>query len=146
MTGIAEAVEQCLTIEGNIRIKPFSKAQKDKLNQITLWDYLKTKQRKITKFSDPTWHSEGNTLSISFIGVTPEFGYHLRALTLGMYTQGSGQGMDPLSWLSIRRTIENLKRFVIWLQEYKINSFEDLESLAELKLRNIIVSVIQKAN
>ena len=63
-----------------------------------------------------------------------------------MYTQGSGQGMEPLSWRTIKHVISNLKRLAIWLQKYKIASFDELQELPELKLRNIILSLVQSVN
>jgi len=146
MTGIAVVVEECLIIDGVIRLKPFEKVRCESLKSVVLWDFIRTNKHQITCFSDPSWYSQGNKLSVTFNGLTPEFEYELKAMTLGLYTQGSGQGMEPLSWLSIRRLIANLKRLSSWLQSYKINSFSGIEVVPELKLRNIILDLVQTAD
>ena len=110
MTGIADAVEACLDIDGLIRVKPFQNIHKHDLALLVQWQYLRKNTRQNTLFGDDSWYSEGNNLSVTFNNVGAEYKYQLKALTLGMYTQGNGQGMEPLAWATIRRNISNLKR------------------------------------
>jgi len=145
MTGIGIVIEQSLIIDGEIRLKPFSKENNESLQSVILWDFIRINKRQITCFSDYSWFSEGNKLSISFNGLSPEFCYELKAMTLGMYTQGSGEGMEPLSWMSIQKIIGHLRRLAVWFQSYKINSFEGLQAVPELRLRNIILDFTQQA-
>tara|TARA_R110001583_G_scaffold188966_1_gene351555 strand:- start:2535 stop:4529 length:1995 start_codon:yes stop_codon:yes gene_type:complete len=146
MTGIADAVEACLDIDGLIRVKAYQKIQEQDLAPLVQWQYLRKNKRQETLFGDDSWYSEGNNLSVTFNGIGSEYKYQLKALTLGMYTQGNGQGMEPLSWASIRRNISNLKRLVIWLEQYEINSFTTINQVPELKLRNIIVDLVRASN
>lgn len=51
--------------------------------------------------------------------------------------------MEPLAWSTIRRNIANLKRLAKWLERYGIESFDSLDQLPELRLRNIILDLVQ---
>lgn len=146
MSGIAKAVEECLIISGYIRLKPYDEIDYKRLAPLILWDYLRSNQYQLTLFGDNSWYSQGNKLTITFNDIDDEFKYQLKAMTLGMYTQGSAEGMEPLSWLTIRRNIATLKRLAKWLKRYNINSFSDINNVPELKLRNIIVELIQASN
>jgi integrase len=146
MSGIAKAVEECLIISGYIRLKSYEKIDCKSLAPLILWDYIRSNQHQMTVFDDNSWYSQGNKLSITFNDIDGEFKYQLKAMTLGMYTQGSAEGMEPLSWVTIRRNIANLKRLAKWLKRYNINSFSDINNVPELKLRNIIVELIQVSN
>ncbi len=146
MNDIAKAVEKSLIVSGLIRLKPFDEVDFEHLSPLILWDYIRTNQHQVTVFNDNSWFSEGNKLSITFNGIKDEFQYQLKAMTLGMYTQGSGEGMEPLSWATIRKNIAALKRLAKWFNRYKINSFSDFNNIPELKLRNIIVELVRDSN
>ncbi|WP_166419823.1 hypothetical protein [Pseudoalteromonas sp. Z1A8] len=146
MTEISTAVDGCLKIDGLISINPYTSTIDVQLAPLVLWQYIRSNKRQITLFGDDSWYSQGNNLSINFNGVGVKYQYQLKALTLGMYTQGSGQGMDPLAWSTIRRNIANLKRFGKWLERYSIESFDDLDKLPELRLRNIILDFVQASD
>lgn len=146
MTGISTAVEACLKIDGLISINPYSLEVDAELTPLVLWQYIRSNKKQITLFGDDSWYSQGNNLSVTFIGVGSKYKYQLKALTLGMYTQGSGQGMEPLAWSTIRRNIANLKRLAKWLECYGIESFDDLDQLPELRLRNIILDLVQASD
>ena len=146
MSGIAEAVEECLIINGYIRLKPYEKIDYKSLTRLILWDYLRSNQHQVTLFHNDDWYSQGNKLSITFNDIDDKFKYQLKAMTLGMYTQGSAEGMEPLSWQTIRKNIANLKRLAKWLKRYNIYSFSDINSLPELKIRNIIVELVKISN
>ena len=146
MKGISTAVEACLKIDGLISINPYSSSIDAELTPLVLWQYIRSNKKQITLFGDDSWYSQGNNLSVTFNGVGSKYQYQLKALTLGMYTQGSGQGMEPLAWSSIRITIANLKRLAKWLERYGIESFDDLYQLPELRLRNIILDLVQASD
>ena len=122
MSDLAKAVEECLVISGVIRLKPYEKIDWKCLMPLVLWDSIRSNQHQVTVFNDNYWYSQGNKLSITFNGIEGEFQYQLKAMTLGMCTQGSSEGMDPLSWVTIRRIIATLKRLAKWFKQYKINS------------------------
>ena len=146
MTGISTAVEACLKIDGFISINPYCSPSDAELTPLVLWQYIRSNKKQITLFGDDSWYSQGNNLSVTFNGVRSKYKYQLKALTLGMYTQGSGQGMEPLAWSTIRRNIANLKRFAKWLERYEIESFDYLDQLPELRLRNIILDLVQASD
>tara|TARA_Y100001968_G_C19436870_1_gene760226 strand:+ start:2069 stop:3394 length:1326 start_codon:yes stop_codon:yes gene_type:complete len=146
MTGISTAVDACLKIDGLISINPYSSPIHAELTPLVLWQYIRSNKKQITLFGDDSWYSQGNNLSVTFNAVGPKYQYQLKALTLGMYTQGSGQGMEPLAWTTIRRNIANLKRLAKWLERYGIESFGDLDKLPELRLRNIILDLVQASD
>ena len=146
MTGISTAVDVCLKVDGLISIKPYHSMIDAELTPLVLWRYIRSSKKQITLFGDDSWYSRGNTLSVTFNDVGLEYQYQLKALTLGMYTQGSGQGMDPLAWSTIRGNIANLKRFAKWLEQYGIESFSDLDKHPELRLRNIILDLVQASD
>lgn len=146
MSDIAKVVEKCLHIKGLIRLKPYIKLNCEYLSQCVLWDYIRTNKHQVTVFGDDCWYSQGNKLSVTFYGIKAEYQYQLKAMTIGMYTQGSGEGMDPLSWASIIRIITTLKHLAKWFQRYQINSFSDFQSVPELKLRNIIIELVRSSN
>ena len=143
MTGISNAVDTCLKIDGVISVNPYTLTSDAELTTLVLWQYIRSNKKQITLFGDDSWHSQGNNLSVTFYGVGPKYKYQLKALTLGMYTQGSGQGMEPLAWSTIRRNIANLKRLAKWLERYGIESFDSLDQLPKLRLRNIILDLVQ---
>ncbi len=145
MSGIATAVEACLHIDGQIRLAPYTQ-DNETLSSIVLWHYIRSNKDQITLFGNDSWYSKGNNLSITFNDVGIKYKYQLKALTLGMFTQGNGQGMDPLSWTSIRRNIANLKRLGKWLEKYYITDFSMVNELPELRLRNIIIDLVQASN
>lgn len=146
MSDIAKVVEQCLIINGDIQVRPYSASNAEYLKSLMLWSFIRSNKHQFTIFSDDSWYSQGNKLAITFVDLTDEFKYQLKALTLGMYTQGKAEGMDSLSWLSIRMVISNLKRLAKWLQQYNIYSFTSIQKLPELKLRNIITELVQYSN
>ncbi len=146
MTGISAAVDTCLNIDGLISITPFTESNHAQLAPLVLWQYIRSNKNQITLFGDDSWHSQGNNLSVTFNGIGPKYQYQLKALALGMYTQGSGQGMEPLAWSSIRRNIANLKRLAMQLEKYNIESFSDLDKLPGLRLRNIILDLVQASD
>ena len=144
MTGISNAVDLSLIIDGSISIKPYSIGVMWHLNSIQLWEYMGVDQHHKIKFGDETWCSPGNTDSLSFSGTTPKFAYQLKSLALGMYTQGISQGGKPLAWSTICHLISNLKRFgCLIASKYNISGIDELDSLEELKLRNIICEMIR---
>ena len=112
----------------------------------TLIQSLKLYVINITKFGDESWRSPGNKLSITFTDATPKLAYQLKAMALGMYTQGAGEGMEPLSWPTIRRSIANLKRFGAWLKRYDVYGLDELNDLPGLRFRNIIHEMVQHMN
>lgn len=126
MSGIAKAVEECLIISGDIRLKSYEKIDYKSLAPLILWDYIRSNQHQMTVFDDNSWYSQGNKLSITFNDIDGEFKYQLKAMTLGMYTQGSAEGMEPLSWVTIRRNIANLKRLAKWLSDTTSIAFQTL--------------------
>jgi integrase len=146
MIDIAKAVEECLHIDGLIRLKPYDNESCEYLAPLVLWDYIRCNKHQVTAFDNDSWYSQGNNLSITFIDINPQFQYQLKAMTLGMYTQGAGEGGEPLSWRTIRFLIGNLKRLAKWFQRYQINSFSDIHHIPELKLRNIIIELVQDSN
>lgn len=146
MNGIFDAVEACLHIDGLIKIQPFPIEHFEELEQIELWNYVRSNKHQVTFFGNDTWYSKGNKLSITFEGTEPQFNYQLKALALGMYTQGSGQGMEPLSWATIRGSIANLKRLAKWLARYNIDDFTAVNKQPELRLRNIILDLFNASN
>lgn len=146
MTGISDAVDTCLEIDGFISIKPFNEKNYAQLSPLVLWQYIRSNIHQSTLFGDDTWYSEGNKLSLSFSGVGLKYQYQLKALTLGMYTQGSGQGMHTLTWKTIANKIGNLKRLAKWLERHNIESFSELDKLPELRLRNVICDLVQAFN
>ncbi|MFD1009063.1 hypothetical protein [Oceanisphaera ostreae] len=146
MTGVAAAVDACLHIDGLIRLMPYETERVEALSSFLLWQYIRSNKEQTTLFGNDSWYSEGNKLSVTFNDVGPKYQYQLKALTLGMYTQGSGQGMEPLAWGTIRRNIGNLKRLARWLEKYNIESFSDLDALPELRLRNIVLDLVQDSN
>lgn len=146
MTEISAAVDTCLNIDGLISITPFTESNHAQLAPLVLWQYIRSNKNQITLFGDDSWYSQGNNLSVTFNGVGPKYQYQLKALALGMYTQGSGQGMDPLAWSTIRRNIANLKRLAMQLEKYNIESFSDLDKLPGLRLRNIILDLVQASD
>ena len=139
MSDIAKVVEQCLIINGVISIRPYEEFNAESASQWMLWSFIRSNKHQRTLFSDDSWYSQGNKLAITFVDLSDEFKYQLKSLTLGMYTQGKGEGMDPLSWLSIQLVIANLKRLAKWFQRYSIYNFTKIQKIPELKLRNIIV-------
>jgi hypothetical protein len=146
MTGISTAVDTCLKIDGLICINPYTLTSDVQLAPLVLWQYIRSNKKQITLFGDDSWYSQGNNLSVTFNDVGPQYQYQLKALTLGMSTQGSGQGMEPLAWATIRRNIANLKRLAKWLERYNIESFNDVDKLSELRLRNIILDLVQASD
>lgn len=142
MTGIAKVVDQTLIIDGVIRLRAFDENRMDEINAVLLWDYLGANRQHITKFGDETWRSPGNKLAITFTDATPKLAYQLKAMALGMYTQGTGEGMEPLSWSTIRHLIGNLKRFGTWLERYDVYGLDELNELPELRFRNIIHEMV----
>jgi integrase len=146
MTGISTAVDASLKVDGLISINPYTLTSDVQLAPLILWQYIRSNKKQVTLFGDDSWFSQGNNLSVTFSGVGAKYQYQLKALTLGMYTQGSGQGMEPLAWTTIRRNIANLKRLAKWLERYNIESFNDLDKLPELRLRNIIVDLVQASD
>ncbi len=146
MSDTFTAINHCLKVDGLIHLLPYDEKRVELLSSIMLWNFIRLNKEQKTLFGDDSWLSEGNKLSVTFNGVGAEFQYQLKALTLGMYTQGSGQGMDPLSWETIRRNISNLKRLAKWLEGYGIKSFSVLGSLPELRLRNIIIELVRVSN
>jgi len=146
MSEIADAIEKCLHIDGLIRLNPYESVNLDDLSPCVLWDYLRTNKHQLTVFGDDSWYSQGNKLTITFNDIGPEYQYQLKAMTIGIYTQGAREGGDPLGWATIRQVIGDLKRLAKWLQRYQINSFSDIYSVPELKLRNIIIELVQNSN
>lgn len=146
MTGISDAVDTCLEIDGIISMKPYTEKNYAQLAPLVLWQYIRCNKQQITLFGNDTWYSQGNKLSLSFNGVGLKYQYQLKALTLGMYTQGSGQGMETLTWATIANKIGNLKRLAKWLERHNIESFCELDKLPELRLRNIILDMVRAYN
>ncbi len=146
MTGIAIAVDACLEIDGLIRIKPFESQKVESLSYLKLWHYIRTNKEQLTTFGTDTWYSEGNKLAITFTDVHPYYKYELKALTLGMYTHGSSQGKEPLSWSTVRNNIISLIRLAKWLTRYGISSFSELNEISSLRIRNVIVEFVHHNN
>jgi len=143
MTDLAYAVELSLEINGAIRVKPYKENVMPILNAIDLWEFDDINCHKITKFGDQTWKLEEGSLQTSFKECSPKFAFQLKAMTLGMYSQGAGEGMVPLSLKSIGNVISRLKRFGCWIYcKYGLSGLDELNSLEELKIRNIINELI----
>ena len=143
MTEISKAVDACLKINGEISLNPYNAERFESLKSLVLWRYMRSNKEQITLFSDNSWFSDGNKLAITFNDIGTQYQYQLKALALGMFTQGSSQGMDPLAWSTIRRNIAVQKRLAKWLELYDIHNFSELEFLPELRLRNIVLDLVK---
>jgi len=142
MKGIADAVDLSLIIDGSILVKPYQASSMSTLNAIQLWDYLGLNQHRQIKFGDESWCASGNKSSVTFYDASPKLAYQLKALALGMHTQGIREGGRPLSWKTTGHLISNLKRFGCFVAKYGMNGLDELNDINELKMRHIIREMI----
>ena len=98
MSGIIDAVDLSLVIDGSISVKPYQAEIMPKLNVIQLWEHFGINQYYQIQYGDEYWCSPGNKNSLTFYNATPKLVYQLKSLALGMYTQGIREGMPILSW------------------------------------------------
>jgi len=145
MTELSHAVDLALVINGRVSIKPYDTETVSILNAIDLWEFDDAFSHHITKFGDDSWKSAANHQAVTFNKCTPKLKFQLKAMTLGMHTQGAGEGMVPLSWVTIRNDISILKRFGCWLySEYGISGLDELDHWEELKTRNMILKLVSE--
>ena len=142
MSEIYKAIDETLRIDGIIRLRPFDEKILSKLNDRVLWDCLRSSGRHVTLFGNDTWYSDGNNLTICFVGLTRKYSYQLKSLVLGLYTQGAGEGMEPLSWGTIRHIVTTMKRFLKGLQKEGIHSLDEVAGLPDLKVRNLLQRIV----
>ncbi|MEY3880467.1 MAG: hypothetical protein RIQ94_1263 [Pseudomonadota bacterium] len=142
MTGLDYAVDLTLIINGSIKIKPYQADLMQTLNSVHLWDHIGLNEHHKIDFGCEKWLSPANKSTLTFYGCKPKLAYQFKSLALGMYTQGTAEGMSTLAWNTICHIISNLKRFGIWIAKYGLLGFDELDHLDELKIRNIIREMV----
>ena len=142
---ISFVLSECLVGIGEYKIKSFDEDRCHALQDVTLWSGSDCYgYGREVLFSSSTWKPIGEKIGISFTGINEAFQYEIKVLMLSLYSFGIGEGMPALKWSTIVSGIRSLMPLAKYLLSKDIDSWQDIEKLNKLKIRNHISNFLNE--
>ncbi len=138
-TDITEILDTIASIDGAIAIRNLAPDAIAALGDKVVFSFSDRREPNyVCLFGGDSFRAEGQLEQLNLGTGHPQFDYEIKAIFLLLWHVGIQEGGRPLKWTTIRSRISALRRFGLYCANRRLKSFRDLNSLPELKLRNLL--------
>lgn len=142
-TDLVEVIEAISLIDGRVSIRDLSEQEIASLGSKILWTY--SDQRTplhICRFGDDRFRAKGEKASISTVAGCSKLDFELKAALVLLLHVGVKEGGRTYKWNTVSLRINILRHFGAYCAARGGGSFRNLNTMSELRLRNILFSYL----